>query len=123
MLHAQQYVEVSGQTKPFDLKAGAKAAWDNSSAAIRKPADAAIQKPFSIICPRIGEIQRFIVSGRALAGSFLCIYSVRGGLVERASLTQSNTFTLSEKLRKGYYAARIENETKTFYGTHFLITR
>jgi hypothetical protein len=123
ILYAQQYVEVSGQTQSFDLKAGAKAAWNNSSAAIHRPADAANQKPFSLVCPKIGETRRFVVNGQAIAGSHLCIYSVRGELVSRTSLTQNNTFILSEKLKNGYYAARIDNEARASYGTHFLMTR
>jgi hypothetical protein len=57
-LYAQQYIEASGQTVAFDLKAGARAAWNNQGSGVFHPSITSASRVSPIVCRLTGNVKR-----------------------------------------------------------------
>jgi hypothetical protein len=121
LVFSQQYIEASGQTKSFDLKAGAKAGWDNTASGIRLAPGATGFRSFISITK---QFQRNLaIEGAIPAGSSCALYSLNGHLCARLVLTPNNTFILPNNLNAGYYIARIKTPSSVLSSITFLATR
>jgi hypothetical protein len=116
---SQQYIEASGQTKSFDLKAGAKAGWDNTVSGIRLAPGTSSFRPFIAFINQ----RNMIIEGAIPAGSSCMLYSLSGQLCARLALTPNNTFILPYNLNSSYYIARIKTSSSVLSTITFLAAR
>jgi hypothetical protein len=125
MVFAQEYVESSGQTMPFDLKAGAKAAWDKTVSGVRtSPGIHSKTSAFRLTCLVDMEKLIFVATGNNPAQeASLSIYRLDGVLVDRASSSTANMFTFDKCLSNGYYWVRLESNGKSLALTRMLLAR
>ena len=118
---AQEYVEASGQTAVFTLKAGAKAPW---SGILMMQRSAHSSLPISLSASRNGATISFSVIGqKAPSAATIAIYAVNGSLLERVSQSNDGFFHLSRSFADGFYTVRLEKAGQTIVSTNFLATR
>jgi hypothetical protein len=122
---AQEYVEASGQTVIFDLKAGAKAAWDKNASPVQRPQfTKAKQRVFSISgLIDNNQITCNISGPLPVTGAAISIYRLDGMLVDRISLTSAHTIILKKQISNGYYWLRLELNKKSLAVTRLLVAR
>jgi hypothetical protein len=121
---AQDYIEASGQTVAFELKAGSTAAWNSggSSVLYSQP----VKSNQSILVRMQADRKTISVTNVASSQSHPVfeLFSVNGCRLARASLSSgSQSLSLKTSLTPGYYLARVKQNGTTIHTTTFFVAR
>jgi hypothetical protein len=124
-LFAQTQFEASGQTVPFTLTAGAKAAWDHTATAIKNPIVATRNEiTFSVFRnPSFGTVVFAAAGMKPGTEAKITIYSINGKIADMLLLNGVNTIELKNRLVNGIYYARLEIAGKMVKTSTFLVMR
>jgi hypothetical protein len=121
-LLAQEYVEASGQTNVFDLKAGAKAGWNTSGSGILYT-----QKIDNIRIMNIrlnADRKSISITTSGARNLSFDLFSVNGTRIIRTPVAgQSPMVLLKSPLLPGYYLARMKSNGLTIHTTTFFVSR
>ena len=118
---AQNYVEASGQTNVFTLKAGAKAGW-TGVLMVQRAVGRTL--PITLTAARSNGAVSFNISGqKPPTGATLAVYAVNGELLERATQSLDGSFHLNRTFADGFYTVRLEKAGQTIVSTNFLAAR
>jgi hypothetical protein len=119
---AQEYVEASGQTNVFDLKAGAKAGWNTSGSGILYTQK--IDKIRMLTIRLNADRKAISITNSGAANSSFELFSVNGTRLVRAMVAgQSPMVLLKSPLLPGYYLARMKSNGLTIHTSTFFVSR
>jgi hypothetical protein len=119
---AQEYIEASGQTVVFELKAGAKAGWNTTGVFLQRHNGS---RAISInrITDNHGRLSFVIAGAPSAKNIILTVFNAMGSTVEKVSMPAGKILPLSAVLANGYYTARIESAGRIMMNTSFVVAR
>jgi hypothetical protein len=123
LLFAQVYIEATGQTQPFTLAAGAKAAWNPAGSATETGGHSSFAAPAMSVYPNPSHSGiTFKVSG-CQGQTLVNIYNVLGKKVQSLDFSQKGRTSITAAMPNGIYFARLVVNSRMTQSTRFLVVR
>jgi hypothetical protein len=119
----QEYVEASGQTVVFELKAGAKAGWNNTVGIFMSQRANAMAPCINFTMDILGRLSFSLGNYPAAKNIILTVCNAAGAVIEKSPLADQKPLMLGRILSNGYYIARIDADGKTITNTSFVVAR
>jgi hypothetical protein len=123
VVFGQEYVEASGQTVVFDLKAGAKAGWNNTVSVFMSQRANATAPRIAFTMDNLGRLSFSLGNNPAAKNITLTICNAAGAVIEKSPLSNQKFLVLGRIFTNGYYIARIDADGKTITNTSFVVAR
>ena len=118
----QSYIEASGQTVPFLLSAGQKAAWNSSGASLEKSGQPICLPASLAINPNPSKgIVLFNASG--VSKGKVSVFAVSGRKTCEVILQDGRGVLFNHLLPNGLYFARLKSGGKVLFTKSFLVVR
>lgn len=122
----QDYYQVTGQTVPFELKAGNKAAWDhNAQGVFISKKGPALPYQIAIVNVMGGKtLELRVICGRLPGPGRLSVFNIQGMKIYVGEFRENQrSLVLNKPLPNGQYFAQLSIKGKAIATTRFLVAR